>query len=244
MAKLKSTLLNMFLSLTIICIVAAAILAYVDQETAPLIANGKKQKLENAIRDVIPGFDNSPLEDMYSIATSKGDSLKVYPAKKGTELLGVAIESFTMKGFSGEIRILVGLKPEGEIIDYAILQHAETPGLGDKMDTWFKTDKKNQNIIGRNLSGSTLKLNKDGGDVDAITAATITSRAFLDAVNRAYATYTNQEWDSSSGATTSSGEATDSTSGATDTSDSVTDSTSGATEASTENTDANSGATK
>jgi len=201
MAKLKSSLLNMFLSLTVICVVAAAVLAFVNQQTSPSIVASKKAKLENAIKEVVPGFDNSPLDDAYMVEISSGDSLKIYPAKKAGELIGVAVESNTMKGFSGEIKILVGLKPNGEVIDYAVLQHAETPGLGDKMDPWFKTDKNKQSVIGRNLSSGTLSVTKDGGDVDAITAATISSRAFLDAVNRAYAAYANQEWDSTTGAT-------------------------------------------
>lgn len=195
MAKLKSSLLNMFLSLTIICIVAAAILAFVNKQTTPLIAASKKEKLENAIKDVVPGFDNSPLDEAFKIAVSGGDSLLLYPARKGNELIGVAVESISMKGFSGEIKIIVGLTPAGEVIDYAVLQHAETPGLGDKMDPWFKTDKNNQNIIGRNLSESLLSVSKDGGDVDAITAATISSRAFLDAVNKAYSAYSESKLD-------------------------------------------------
>ncbi|MDU1903250.1 MAG: RnfABCDGE type electron transport complex subunit G [Dysgonomonas sp.] len=193
MAKLKSSLLNMFLSLFIISIVAAAVLAFVNIQTSPSIIASKKQKLENAIQEVVPGFDNSPLSESYKLVSNEGDSLTIYPAKKSGELIGIAIESATMSGFSGEIRIIVGLTPQGKIIDYAVLQHAETPGLGDKMDPWFRTEKNNQNILGRDLSQSKLSVSKDGGDVDAITAATISSRAFLDAVNKAYATYSNSK---------------------------------------------------
>ena len=200
MANLKSSFLYMFLSLTVICVVSGAILASVNQLTQEPIQISKKAKLENAIREVVPEFDNSPTEDSYLIPTSNNDSLRVYPAKKGDELLGVAIESHTMNGFSGEINILVGLTPQGEVINYAILQHAETPGLGDKMDPWFKTDKNKQSIIGKNLSNETLKVTKEGGQIDAITAATITSRAFLEAVNSAYKAYIGNT-DADSGAT-------------------------------------------
>lgn len=183
----------MFLSLFVICIVAAAILAFVNIQTSPLIAASKKQKLENAINDVVPGFDNSPLEESYKIVSNEGDSLTIYPAKEGDKLIGVAIESSSMSGFSGEIKIIVGLTPEGKIIDYAVLQHAETPGLGDKMDPWFRAEKSNQNILGKDLSSQTLSVTKDGGEVDAITAATISSRAFLEAINKAYITYSGSE---------------------------------------------------
>ena len=78
-------------------------------------------------------------------------------------------------------------------------KHSETPGLGSKMQEWFRTDKNKQSVIGRTLTEDGLKVSKDGGDVDAITAATISSRAFLDAINRAYSAY--KSVDEASGAT-------------------------------------------
>lgn len=238
----------MFLSLTIICVVAGSVLAALNNATAEPIAASKKAKLENAIKEVVPEFDNSPSEEAYYGVTGN-DSLKIYPAKKGGNLVGVAVESNSMKGFSGNISIIVGFDPDGKIINYAILNHAETPGLGSKMDVWFKTDKNKQSILGKELSKGNLKVTKDGGEVDAITASTITSRAFLDAVNRAYAAYSGKT-DATSGATPSSTDATsgatsstDATSGATSSSPDNTDATSGATSSSTDNTDATSGAT-
>jgi electron transport complex protein RnfG len=200
MAKLKSTLPNMFLALTIICLAASAALAFVNMKTAAPIAEAKKQKLEEAIKLVVQGFDNSPLDESWMAAVAPGDSLRLYPARKNGKLIGAAIESNTMKGFGGEVKILVGLDADGKVLDYAVLQHAETPGLGDKMATWFKTGKNRQSIIGKDLSLGQLGVLKDGGEVDAITAATISSRAFLDAVNRAYAAFSGQEIDSTSGA--------------------------------------------
>ena len=91
---------------------------------------------------------------------------------------------------------------EGKLLNYSVLQHAETPGLGAKMQEWFRTDKNRQSVLGRNLSDGELKVTKDGGDVDAITASTITSRAFLNAVNRAYSAFSGA--DGLTGATTSS----------------------------------------
>ena len=225
MAKLKSSLLNMFLSLTVVCVFVGGVLAGVNELTREPIANSKKLKLESAIKEVVPEFDNSPTEEVYFGKVGEGDSLKIYPAKKEGQLIGVAVESNTMKGFSGEIRIIVGLDTDGDVINYAVLQHAETPGLGDKMDPWFKTDKNKQSIIGKNLSKGKLSVSKDGGEVDAITAATISSRAFLDAVNRAYAAYSGNV-DASSSATTQEAEQ-DATSGATGQVES--DATSGAT---------------
>ena len=98
---------------------------------------------------------------------------------------GVAVET-AVDGFGGTFRVMVGFDAEGNILGYEILEHQETPGLGSHMTHWFKNaDKHGQNIIGR--KGGSLTVSKDGGDVDAITAATISSRAFLKAVNQAYA---------------------------------------------------------
>lgn len=189
MEKLKSTLPNMLLSLTGICVVAGAILAGVNQMTTEPIAASKAASLEAAIKAVTPEFDNKPAEESYMAATYDGDSLRIYPAKKGDELVGVAVESSTKKGFGGEIKVVVGFDPDGKLINYSVQKHSETPGLGSKMQEWFRTDKNKQSVIGRTLTEDGLKVSKDGGDVDAITAATISSRAFLDAINRAYSAY-------------------------------------------------------
>ena len=145
--------------------------------------------LEEAIKAVAPEFDNKPTEDVYMAVSSDGDSLKIYPAKKGGQVVGGAVESNTKKGFSGEIRVIVGFDMDGKILNYSVLQHAETPGLGAKMQEWFRADKNKQSVLGRTIPDGGLKVTKDGGDVDAITAATISSRAFLDAVNRAYSAF-------------------------------------------------------
>lgn len=190
----------MFLSLTGICLVAGAILAGVNQFTTGPIAASKAAALEQAIKAVTPEFDNKPTEEAYMAVTADGDSLKIYPARKDGKFIGAAVESNTKKGFSGEIKVIVGFDVEGKLLNYSVLQHAETPGLGAKMQEWFHTDKNKQSVLGRDLANGELKVSKDGGDVDAITAATITSRAFLNAINRAYSAYAGA--DSVTGATT------------------------------------------
>ncbi len=189
MEKLKSTLPNMLLSLTGISVIAGAILAVVYNATLEPIEKARIDAVNAAIKAVTPEFDNNPSEEAYMAVTSDGDSLKIYPAKKGEDFVGAAVESNTSKGFSGEIKIIVGFDKAGKLLNYSVMQHAETPGLGAKMQEWFSTDKNRQSVIGCNLADGPLAVAKDGGDVDAITAATITSRAFLDAVNRAYSAY-------------------------------------------------------
>ncbi len=112
--------------------------------------------------------------------------------------LGAAVESTTM-GFGGNLKVLVGFNPEGKILGYTLLEHSETPGLGAKADQWFQKGHKGD-IIGKDPK-EPLTVSKDGGQVDAITASTITSRAFLKAVNQAYNAYKVTPVDAESGAT-------------------------------------------
>lgn len=208
MEKLKSSLLNMFLSLTIICLFAGGILAMINKMTAEPIAIAKAAALEKAIQEVTPPYDNNPLAEAYKAVTADNDSLLIYPATKEGQVVGAAVESFSNNGFSGEIRVIVGFDQAGKIVNYSVLQHAETPGLGSKMQDWFKTDKNNQSIIGRSPATDDMRVSKDGGDIDAITASTITSRAFLQTINRAYSAYKGANGNTSSvdnvtGATTS-----------------------------------------
>lgn len=188
----------MFLSLFIISLVVAVLLAQVNKMTAKPIAAAKALKLENAIKEVVPEFDNNPVEEAYKMPVAEGDSLLVYPAKKGDEVVGFAVNTYSNNGFSGNIQLMVGFDMEDKVVNYAVLSHAETPGLGSKMNEWFRdTNKPGQVVIGRNLSEGDLSVSKDGGQIDAITASTITSRAFLEAVNKAYAVYKSSDADSS-----------------------------------------------
>ena len=191
MAKLQSTLPNMLLSLTAICLVAGAVLAGVYEVTKDPIEAAKIAELNAAIKAVTPDFDNDPSAEAYMAVTDEGDSLKIYPANQGYEFVGVAVESNTKKGFGGEITVLVGFAQAGKLLNYSVLQHAETPGLGAKMQDWFRMDKNKQSVLGRSIPDGGLKVTKDDKEngVDAITAATISSRAFLDAINRAYRAY-------------------------------------------------------
>lgn len=202
MEKLKSTLPNMLLSLTGICLIAGLALAGVNMYTMAPIAESKAAALKVAIKEVTPDFDNNPTDDKYMAAVTEGDSLVIYPAMKDGQLVGVAVESNTNKGFSGEIQVMVGFDTDGKLLNYSVLKHAETPGLGSKMQEWFRTDKNNQSVLGRSLAEGGLAVVKDKGTVDAITAATISSRAFLDAINRAYTAFSGSlNWDGTSGAT-------------------------------------------
>jgi electron transport complex protein RnfG len=189
MKKLKSSFKNMVLVLACITIVAALALGWVNELTSEPIRLAAIAKQEQAIRMVSPGFDNEPVQEQYELTDYEGNILTCFPIKKQGKLLGVAIETFSMKGFNGEVRLMLGLKPDGIINNYEVLKQTETPGLGTQMTYWFKTDKNNQSILNKDPGKEKVWVAKDGGDIDAITAATITSRAFLDAVDRAYRAY-------------------------------------------------------
>ena len=162
------------------------------------IAEANAKALSDAIALVVPGFDNNPAEAPETVDLN-GATYKIYKATKGGEFIGAAVES-SANGFGGALNVLVGFDKEGNIIDYSLLSHAETPGLGSKAADWFKKGAKGD-ITGKNPGKGALVVNKDGGDVDAITASTITTRAFLNAVNNAYAAYSGQNVDGASGAT-------------------------------------------
>ena len=178
----------MLLTLFIITAIAGTSLGFVYKLTEKPIADAKARKLQAAIKEVVPGFTNNPGESVITVTSDEGLPIKLYPAKKDGKLIGVAVETMTNKGFGGNVKIMVGFKPDGTIINYQVLEHQETPGLGTKMATWFKTDKGNQSVLGKNPGKNNLTVSKDGGEVDAITAATISSRAFLDAVRIGYET--------------------------------------------------------
>ena len=188
MAKMQSTLRNMMLSLTLISLCASAALGFVYEFTKEPIEISLLNKKLDAIKQVVPEFTNNPNEEMFKLPTGEGDSLEVYPAKKGEEIVGYAVKSYTNKGFSGYIGFMVGFNPDGTIYNISVLEQKETPGLGTKMvpeGTPEKPQFKDQ-FKDKDPATFALKVKKDGGPVDAITAATISSRAFCDGVQRAY----------------------------------------------------------
>lgn len=186
MAKKESTLINMLVALIMVTLVASTALGFVYQVTKEPIAAAKLAKKLDAIQKVVPVFDNDPNAEEYKMAVD-GDTLHFYPAKNNGELVGTAIETFSNQGFTRIIKVMVGISPDGIIHDVAVLDHGETPGLGDKMER-KKSDWSTQ-FQNKNPKEFNISVKKDGGDIDAITASTISSRAFCDAVNRAYNAY-------------------------------------------------------
>ena len=192
MAKLKSTFPNMVISLTSITIVAAAALGAVYMFTQNAIQEQQIAKQTAAVSAVLP--EHERIADPETV-----NGLTVYKAYTGDQFVGAAVET-QADGFGGVIRLMVGFDTDNHIVNYEVLEQQETPGLGTHIVEWFKNaDKPGQNILGREANGA-FTVSKDGGDVDAITAATISSRAFLKAVNAAYSAYTEGEVEAATGA--------------------------------------------
>ena len=190
MKKLESSLTNMVLVLTGVAVIMGGILAYVNHLTEGPIAAQKEKALADGIKTVMCVNDlKVAATDEVKQTDDKGKELvfTVYQIEdaQGSDL-GAAVESSTL-GFGGTLKVLVGFDLDGKILGYTLLEHTETPGLGAKADKWFQKGQKGD-IIGKDPQ-EPLTVSKDGGQVDAITASTITSRAFLLAVNNAYKAY-------------------------------------------------------
>lgn len=187
MAKLDSSLKNMVMSLAIISFGASAILGGVYVLTKKPIEDAAELKKTNAIKEVLPQNNNMKIGEAVEITLdSYSEKFIVYPAFENDKLVAVAVETFDNNGYGGQIKSMVGFDAEGNIVNYAILAMSETPGLGEKVTSWFKTKRNNQDIRGKKPSEESFKVSKDGGEIDAITASTITSRAFLSSVKTAY----------------------------------------------------------
>ena len=184
MKKLESTWYNMAIVLTVIAVIAGAALAYVNDMTSTVIAEINQQNEDQAKKDVLCTNEIQIVNE--ATINIDGKDFVVYNAGEK----GCAVKAVDPKNasFGGDLTIMVGFDPDGNILGYKVLNTNETPGLGAKAESWFQKDGRGS-IIGKNPSAGELSVTKDGGDVDAITASTITSRSFLRAVNAAYDAY-------------------------------------------------------
>lgn len=184
--KKESTLINMVLVLSIITMVAGLSLGYVNDLTLEPKARAKLAKKVKALNVVLPQFNNNPVDEVIRIKLERAkDSTEIYPAFNDSTFIGVAITGASEKGYSGLVKLLVGFLPNGKINNIEVLEQKETPGLGTKM----KSEKFMRQFRGKNPSSFDLKVEKDGGEVDALAGATISTRAFSEATQQAYDVY-------------------------------------------------------
>lgn len=180
---MKSSLKNMVLVLFCITLISGACVGWVNMITEEPIAEAKKKADEAALIKVLPEFDQIEKSE------HKADELtiEVNKASKDGKVVGYAIKTATKNGFSGMITMMVGFDNNGTILNVEVLEQSETPGLGAKMSE--DGNPILASIKGKEASKTKLTVKKDGGDVDALTAATISSRAYADAVARAYSVF-------------------------------------------------------
>ena len=171
---MKKTL-QLVLSLTLISAVCAAVLAIVNAATKERIANLASLKANNAARAVLPASVKA-IEPVKDPADASLTAFIGYVDDAKTQIAGYAVPGLTAKGYGGNIRLMVGLNPDRTVISYQVLAAAETPGLGSNLSTpAFISRFKDQ-------PAASVKVTKDGGKIEALTSATITSRAVCDAV--------------------------------------------------------------
>ena len=184
MAKKKeSTLINMLVALLVIAAVSGGVLGLVYGVTKDAIAEVDQKKNEAAIQAVLPiegeiTYKADTLSYDYEGTTLTFPCNLAYDANGNFQ--GAAVKT-SEGGFGGKIDMMVGFLADGTIKGTSVLSHAETPGLGANMTGKFKDQ-----FVDKNPADFKLIVKKDGGNVDAITAATITSRAFSKAVDKAY----------------------------------------------------------
>ena len=147
------------------------------------IAQAKVAAVNNALNQVLPEYEATTSQDIEVNALP----IKVHTATVADKAVGYAVESISKNGFGGEVPLMVGFDTEGTILNINVLEQKETPGLGTKM-----ADEDNallRSIKDKKAWEIEFKVKKDGGELDALTAATISSRAYYDAVARAYRAY-------------------------------------------------------
>ena len=197
MKQLESTPLNMFASLTGICLVVGGILAGAQLLTAEPIRQAEQKSQQAAIQAVLPEYATLQTD------TLENGMIRYRGYDNRGRLAGTAIQN-TGNGFGGPFTLMTGFRPDGTIVRYQVLQHSETPGLGSKMEDHFQEALS----LWKPRDGA-LSVKKDGGTVDAITAATVSSRAFLAAVNQAAAEVNGTALDATTSATVPQAEAAD-----------------------------------
>ena len=182
MAK-KDSIWRLVIVLTCISLLAALALTGVYALTKGPIELGQKEKKEKALQAVLPDYQGAVRDTL--IVDADNEEIPVHLAiGKDGELCGAGIETYTKKAFAGRFDLMVGFDADGAIVNTEVIKAGETPGLGDKINK-DKSDFAMQ-FNHQNPADFKLVVKKDGGDVDAITAATISSRAYCDAVQRAY----------------------------------------------------------
>lgn len=181
--------------LTLFVVVSIVLLLAIKQLTDPVLKEAQQKKRLDTFAQVLPAhlYNNDPLSDTRLVRDAQAlqklgreEPVTVYRARKNGQPVGVILTATAPDGYSGEITVLIGVLADGRISGVRILEHRETPGLGDKIELdkspWILE------FNGRSLRDDNdprWGVKKDGGDFDQFTGATITPRAVVEAVKNA-----------------------------------------------------------
>ncbi len=189
---MKKSMLRNGLILAIFAFFCTALVALVDRQTFDKIKEQQQLELKRVLHQIIPDtlHDNELIEHCILIHNEEvlgiDSPLPSYIASMKEKPVAIAMETVAPDGYSGNIRLIIGISAEGEVLGVRTLSHAETPGLGDKIEM-----RKSDWVLGFNgmflLSEDDTRWNvkKDGGEIDQFTGATITPRAYVKAIKRA-----------------------------------------------------------
>ena len=158
--------------LTLICVISAGILAYVFQVTQAPIAVSRQKVTLSAVRTVLPQFDRLVDAAACQAAIAEPGAPEMYAAFQAEAFVGAAIKASDPDGFGGEVAFMVGVTADGRVHAIRLLSHKETPGLGTKLAEEHFTSQ----FQALEVPAAGLKVRKDGGSIQAITGATISSR--------------------------------------------------------------------
>lgn len=183
---MKSTTLRYAFVLAFVALTCTAISAGIYYLTKEPIQRAIDQQQQALLNEIVPSnlHDNNLLKTCVK-PTALAPIKTLYIAKQGENITAYVFETTAPDGYSGNIRLIVGLKPEGEVLGVRVIEHHETPGLGDKIETrispWIYS-LSHQPINDANLKEWAVK--KDGGKFDQFSGATITPRAVVNQVKR------------------------------------------------------------
>ncbi|ODS23412.1 electron transporter RnfG [Candidatus Endobugula sertula] len=176
------------LLLFVFALITAVTLGFISEETKDKIAKSERNAAKKALLEIIPPerFDNDPLLDTIEVPLSAHELLgnigsnPIHIARKDNHIIAVIIPTVAPDGYTGDIKMIVGINTDGTIAGVRVLAHKETPGLGDKVD--IKKSQWITHFTGRSLNNPTpdgWTVKKNGGEFDQFTGATITPRAVV-----------------------------------------------------------------
>ena len=181
---------NISFRLMLICAVSALVLSVVSDWTeAPIAAAARRAEME-AVAAVLPPFDNSPDSCAVSMGEAGEEGRTYYVGTRGGSVTGVAVRSSSKNGYGGVIDLMVGVDGAGTVTGVRVLRHSETPGLGAN---YTQNDLIQRFYVGRRLMSTDWRVKQDGGDIDAVTGATITGRAVAEALHSALRRYDQEK---------------------------------------------------